>query len=133
MKRLAVATLAASLLAVPTISQAAPVINAPISQSGVVQVDWKPAKKKVVVKRKPNGTVTRKVVRKHGDHRVVTVKKWRNGNKYSSWRSHRPIHDYHRHGLRRPGRGQEWIRVGNDYLLVSILSGIIAGAVAASH
>ena len=30
-----------------------------------------------------------------------------------------------------PARGQEWIRVGNDYVLVSILSGIISGAIAA--
>ncbi|MGT2467250.1 RcnB family protein [Mesorhizobium atlanticum] len=29
-------------------------------------------------------------------------------------------------GLRRPGPGQEWIRVGNDYVLISILSGIVS-------
>ncbi|MER9265973.1 RcnB family protein [Mesorhizobium sp. M0410] len=29
------------------------------------------------------------------------------------------------------GSGQEWIRVGNDYLLVSVLSGLIFGAIAA--
>jgi len=39
--------------------------------------------------------------------------------------------DYGRYGLRRPGPGQEWIRVGNDYVLVSILSGIILGAIVA--
>ncbi|WP_292485033.1 RcnB family protein [Mesorhizobium sp.] len=27
--------------------------------------------------------------------------------------------------------GREWIRVGNDYLLVSVVSGIIFGAIAA--
>jgi Ni/Co efflux regulator RcnB len=37
--------------------------------------------------------------------------------------------EYH---LRRPGRGQERIRVGNDYLLVSILPGVIAGVIAAN-
>ncbi|TIQ49916.1 MAG: hypothetical protein E5X61_12930, partial [Mesorhizobium sp.] len=36
-----------------------------------------------------------------------------------------------RYGLRRPSRGQEWIRVGNDYLLVSVVSGIIFGAIVA--
>ncbi|RVA68100.1 hypothetical protein EN914_34910, partial [Mesorhizobium sp. M7A.F.Ca.CA.001.08.2.1] len=35
------------------------------------------------------------------------------------------------YGLHRPGRGQEWIRVGNDYVLVGILSGVIFGALAA--
>ncbi|MBZ9814787.1 RcnB family protein [Mesorhizobium sp. CA7] len=41
------------------------------------------------------------------------------------------VRDWNRYGLRRPGPGQEWIRVGNDYLLVSILSGIVFGAIAA--
>jgi Ni/Co efflux regulator RcnB len=132
MRRLALAALAATMLTVPSISQAAPVINPALAQSGIVQVDWKPAKKKVVMKRKPNGTVVRKVVKKRGDHRQVTVQKWRHGQKYANWKRHRPV-DYRRYGLRRPGHGQEWIRVGNDYLLVSILSGLIAGAVAAAN
>nr|WP_292073372.1 RcnB family protein [Mesorhizobium sp.] len=32
--------------------------------------------------------------------------------------------------MRRPDRGQEWIRVGNDYLLIGVVSGIIFGAIA---
>jgi Ni/Co efflux regulator RcnB len=39
--------------------------------------------------------------------------------------------DWRRNHLRRPGPGQEWVRVGNDYMLVSVLSGIIAGVIAA--
>ncbi|MDX8480197.1 RcnB family protein [Mesorhizobium sp. VK24D] len=41
------------------------------------------------------------------------------------------VRDWNRYGLRRPGPGQEWIRVGNDYLLVGIVSGIVFGAIAA--
>jgi len=41
------------------------------------------------------------------------------------------VRDWNRHGLRRPGPGQQWIGVGNDYLLVSVVSGIIFGAIAA--
>jgi Ni/Co efflux regulator RcnB len=62
---------------------------------------------------------------------VVNRNHWRNGQKYSSWKRHQPIRDYGRYGLRRPGPGQEWIRVGNDYVLVSVLSGLIFGAIAA--
>jgi Ni/Co efflux regulator RcnB len=62
---------------------------------------------------------------------VVKRSHWRNGQKYSNWKRHQPVRDWNRYGLRRPGPGQEWIRVGNDYVLVSILSGIIFGAIAA--
>jgi Ni/Co efflux regulator RcnB len=83
------------------------------------QVDWKKpdrhVKKRVVVKKKV----------------VVKRNHWRNGQQYSSWRRHQPVRDYRHYGLRRPGRGQEWIRVGNHYLLVSVVSGIIFGAIAA--
>ena len=62
---------------------------------------------------------------------VVRENYWRNGQKYSSWNHRQLICDYRHYGLRRPGPGQEWIRVDNDYLPVSIVSGLIFGAVAA--
>jgi Ni/Co efflux regulator RcnB len=104
--------------------QAAP-MNAPAApRSNYTQVDWqKPAKQ--IEKRKH---VEKRVVKKKV---VVNRNHWRNGQKYSSWKRHQPIRDYGRYGLRRPGPGQEWIRVGNDYVLVSVLSGLIFGAIAA--
>ncbi|WP_292515366.1 RcnB family protein [Mesorhizobium sp.] len=98
--------------------QAAP-LNAPNAPpSTYSQVDWK----------KPDKLVKKRVVVK----KKVIVKRnhWRNGQKYSHWKRHQPIRDYRHYGLRRPGRGQEWIRVGNDYLSVSVVSGIIFGAIA---
>jgi Ni/Co efflux regulator RcnB len=119
MKRLILSAVAASMLAASAFSgQAAPLAQPSAPQSNYAQVDWQ----------KPD---------RHFDKRVVVKKKvvkrshWRNGQRYSDWRRHRPVRDWNRYGLRRPGPGQEWIRVGNDYVLVSILSGIVFGAIAA--
>jgi Ni/Co efflux regulator RcnB len=120
MKRIVLSALAFSMLAATSLAgQAAPLNPSVAPQSNYTQVDWqKPGR---------NVDVRKRVVKK-----TVVVKRshWRNGQKYSSWRQHQPIRDYGRYGLHRPGRGQEWIRVGNDYVLVSILSGIIFGAIA---
>ncbi|MEH6677703.1 RcnB family protein [Phenylobacterium sp.] len=35
------------------------------------------------------------------------------------------VHDYHRYRLRPPPRGYAWHRVGNDYLLAAVATGII--------
>ena len=122
MKRIILSALAVSMLAATSLTGQAAPLNAPSApQSNYTQVDWqKPGthvdfRKRVIIKKRV----------------VVKNSHWRQGQKYSSWKRHQPIRDYGRYGLHRPGRGQEWIRVGNDYVLVSILSGIIFGAVAA--
>jgi Ni/Co efflux regulator RcnB len=35
------------------------------------------------------------------------------------------VHDWQRHGLHRPGRGQQWVQYGGDYLLVAAATGVI--------
>ena len=121
MKRIVLSVLAVSMLAATSLAGQAAPMNAPVApQSNYTKVDWqKPGHHNDVKKR-----VFKKKV-------VVKRNHWRNGQKYSGWRQHQPIRDYGRYGLHRPGRGQEWIRVGNDYVLVSVLSGIIFGAIAA--
>ena len=121
MKRIVLSVLAVSMLAATSLTGQAAPMNAPNApQSNYSQVDWqKPGHHNDVKKR-----VYKKKV-------VVKRNNWRNGQRYSSWKQHQPIRDYGRYGLHRPGRGQEWIRVGNDYVLVSVLSGIIFGAIAA--
>ncbi|WP_027058669.1 RcnB family protein [Mesorhizobium loti] len=125
MKRIVLSVLAVAMLAATSLTGQAAPMNAPVApQSNYIKVDWqKPGhhndgKKRVIQKR---------------FHKKVIVKRnnWRNGQKYSGWRQHQPVRDYGRYGLHRPGRGQEWIRVGNDYVLVGILSGVIFGALAA--
>jgi Ni/Co efflux regulator RcnB len=121
MKRIVLSAVAFSMLAATSLQGQAASMNAPAApQSNYSQVDWK--------------NPTHRQVKKHViQKKQVVVKRnnWRNGQKYSSWKRHQPVRDYGRYGLRRPGPGQEWIRVGNDYVLVSILSGIIFGAIAA--
>jgi Ni/Co efflux regulator RcnB len=119
MKRLILCAVSASMLAASALSgQAAPLNQPNAPQSNYTQVDWQ----------KPGRHVEKRVVKKKV---VVKRSHWRNGQKYSSWKRHQQVRDWHRYGLRRPGPGQEWIRVGNDYLLVSIVTGIIFGAIAA--
>ncbi|MDX8520336.1 RcnB family protein [Mesorhizobium dulcispinae] len=119
MKRLILSAVTASMLAASAFSgQAAPLVQPSAPQSNLTQVDWQ----------RPGRHVEKRVVKKKV---VVKRSHWRNGQKYSNWKRHRAVRDWNRYGLRRPGPGQEWIRVGNDYLLVSIVSGIIFGAIAA--
>ncbi|UVK41128.1 RcnB family protein [Mesorhizobium sp. AR10] len=121
MKRIILSAMAFSMLAATSLQGQAAPLNAPSApQSNYTQVDWQKSGKHVDVRKR---VVKKKV--------VVKRSHWRNGQKYSSWKRHQPIRDYGRYGLHRPGRGQEWIRVGNDYVLVSILSGVIFGAIAA--
>lgn len=121
MKRIVLSALAVAMLAATSMTGQAAPMNAPVApQSNYTKVDWqKPGHHNDVRKR-----VYKKKV-------VVKRNNWHNGQKYSGWRQHQPIRDYGRYGLHRPGRGQEWIRVGNDYVLVGILSGVIFGALAA--
>jgi Ni/Co efflux regulator RcnB len=121
MKRVILSALAFSMLAATSLTGQAAPLNAPNApQSNYSQVDWQ----------KP----THRDVKKHVIQKkkvVVKQNNWRNGQKYSSWKRHQPVRDYGRYGLHHPGRGQEWIRVGNDYVLVGILSGVIFGTLAA--
>ena len=128
MKRLVLSAVAASMLAASAMTgQAAPLTMPAAPQSAIVQVDWK----------KPGHHETRKPTHREVKKRVIVKKKvvkrndWRRGQKYSDWRRHQRV-DWQRHHLRRPDRGQEWIQVGNDYILVSILSGVIAGVIASN-
>lgn len=56
---------------------------------------------------------------------------WRKGERYADWKRRAPVQDYHRHGLRKPGRGQQWVKVDDSYLLMSVATGLILGIAAA--
>jgi Ni/Co efflux regulator RcnB len=76
----------------------------------------------------------RKQIERHADKRVVIKKhRWARGHKMTpAARRHIAyIHDYRRYRLRQPPRGQQWVRVDNDFLLVSIATGVIVGLVSA--
>ncbi len=79
-------------------------------------------------------------VYKHGNTRIiekkVVVKKnrWARGHRMSQAERRRThaVNDYRRYRLQPPPRGQQWVRVDNDFLLISIATGVIAGIVAAN-
>jgi Ni/Co efflux regulator RcnB len=75
---------------------------------------------------------------RHNDHRTthvvkkkVIVKKtrWQRGHRLPHGQHYVVVKDYGRYHLRRPPRGQHWVRVDNQYLLVGITSGIIAALI----
>jgi len=136
MKRLVLSAIAASMLAASAVSGQAAPLNAPVApQSAILQVDWKKPSGHEVKKpadhnwKKPaNREVKKQVIVKK---KVVQHPSWKRGQRYSDWRHQPRVNDWQRYHLRRPGIGQQWVHVGNDYLLVSILTGVIAGVVAA--
>ncbi|HEV2505527.1 MAG TPA: RcnB family protein [Mesorhizobium sp.] len=141
MKRLVLSAMAVSMLAASTLQGlAAPVATISVPQSNVTAVQWQ----------EPIRKDRRYEERRHGDRRydnrydrrtvekrviirkdVVREPHWKSGQRYREWKRYQGIRDYHRYGLRRPGAGQQWIRVGDQYLLVGIATGLIAGALAA--
>lgn len=62
---------------------------------------------------------------------VTKRNNWHKGERYSDWKRRPAVRDYHRHGLRKPSRGQQWVKVDNNYLLMSIATGVILGVTAA--
>ncbi len=59
--------------------------------------------------------------------RIAKHRKWYRGERYASWKKRDHVRDYRRHGLHKPGRGQQWIKVDDQYLLVSVATGFILG------
>ena len=59
--------------------------------------------------------------------RSAKQRKWHRGGRYANWKKRDHVRDYRRHGLRKPGRGQQWIKVDDQYLLVSVATGFILG------
>lgn len=73
-----------------------------------------------------------KNVYKHGnkkivEKRVVVKKRWARGYRLSPAERRRiaAVNDYRRYKLRAPPRGQQWVRVDNDFLLISVATGVI--------
>lgn len=82
--------------------------------------------------RAPHGKDFRRNDRRdHFDRRDQRRPHWSKGQRYSDWRRHQEIRDYKRYGLRKPGRGQHWVKVDDQFLLVTAATGIIASILAA--
>lgn len=96
MKRLIISTVAATLLVAP-MAQAQQQRPAQQSQQG--------QQKKV--------------------ERPIKKNQFRKGGKLSSPGRHAEIKDYRKQGLRAPGKGQRWVRVDGQSLLIAVATGAI--------
>jgi Ni/Co efflux regulator RcnB len=55
---------------------------------------------------------------------------WKKGQRVSDWKRRPAVRDWHRYDLKRPARGQQWVRVDRDYLLISMATGVVLGVIA---
>lgn len=69
--------------------------------------------------------------RHHAQRPAPSRKHWAKGQRVPDWQRKQHVRDYGRHGLRTPARGQQWVKVDNDYLLISLATGVILGLAAA--
>lgn len=120
MKRLVLSAIALSMLALP-ISQA---------NAGPRNDQSRYEQQQNVWKKKPGHDANRHY-RQNGRH--AESHRWERGHRVPAWQRKQAVRDYHRYGLRRPGHGQQWVRVDNDFLLISIASGLIGGIIAAQY
>ena len=68
---------------------------------------------------------------RHQAQRPAPVRhKFRQGQRIQNWQRQPHVRDYGRHGLRKPARGQQWVKVDNEYLLISLATGVILGLAA---
>jgi Ni/Co efflux regulator RcnB len=101
---------------------AATVLVAPIASTAQAQ-DWRkgqehhrPAGKHVVIEKKKVVVTKKRFVR---GHRMTQAER----------RHMAEVRDYRRYRLSAPPRGQRWVKVDNDFLLVGITSGVIASII----
>ncbi|OCO99503.1 MULTISPECIES: RcnB family protein [unclassified Ensifer] len=128
MKRLLIALVASSVLITPMAALAQP--------AGSFEVAQNYDRTRRPVDRDVDRHIDRRVDR-HVD-RHVTIEKRVIVNKKERWaRGHRltpaerrhmaQVRDYRYYRLRPPPRGQQWVRSGNDFLLISLATGVIVG------
>lgn len=126
-KRTILAAIAFSMLAAP-MAQAQSRYDGPRSNNHYSQP--KPSKPAA---RAPHHRpqAQRPSVKPHHAYRPAPARhKWRQGQKVQNWQRQPHVRDYGRHGLRRPAKGQQWVKVDNDYLLISLATGVILGLAA---
>lgn len=67
------------------------------------------------------------------DRRDMHKQRWTKGKKLSRAERRHIVNsrDYRRYNLRPPHRGEQWVRIDNQFLLVSAATGLIIGLAAA--
>jgi len=128
MKRLVLTAVAAAMLAAPVAqAQAGPRNEGPRYERHDSQWNAKPRYDNRY--EKYDNRYEKKVTKK----KVVRKQRWERGHRVPAWQRKHVVKDYHRYGLRRPAHGQQWVKVDNDFLLISIASGLIGGIIASQY
>ncbi|MER0237226.1 RcnB family protein [Fulvimarina sp. MAC8] len=71
--------------------------------------------------------------RRDARHERRVERRWHRGRALpSAYRGH-VVSDWRSHGLGRPHDGQRWVRVDNEYLLISAATGVIASIIASAR
>lgn len=83
---------------------------------------------RTTVQHKPNG---RTVVKKQTVVRKDTGRRWAKGQRFDRRyaTNYRVVNNYRDYRLSAPPRGYQWVRSGNDAVLIAITSGIIGAVV----
>ncbi|SFB37797.1 regulator RcnB of Ni and Co efflux [Rhizobium sp. NFR07] len=107
---------------------AATVLAGPIATTAQAQ-DWRHDRSRHVEKHVDKRVDKRVIVNKKV---VVHKQRWSKGHRMSAAERRRmaEVRDYRRYRLSAPPRGQHWVKVDNDFLLVGIASGVIASVIA---
>lgn len=83
---------------------------------------------RTVVKQKPHGrtVVKQKTVVRKADHR-----RWAKGQRFDRRHAanYRVVNDYRDYRLSAPPRGYQWVRSGNDAVLIALASGVIGAVI----
>ncbi|KQM57013.1 MULTISPECIES: RcnB family protein [unclassified Sphingomonas] len=119
MKKLILAAMTASLLATPMAASA---------QSRTV-IKERPGRTVVVERNRHGQNVRKTVVRQQ----PVRYTKWQRGQRFDRNRApnYRQIdyRAYRQRGVYSPPRGYQWVRSGNDAVLIAIASGVIGAVI----
>lgn len=127
-KKLIQASVAAAVMATPMIATSAEA--QPDRRTVTVQRDGDRVVR--TVDRRPNGTVVRKTTVNKAP--APAYRRWAKGQRFDRrYARNYAVVDYRRYRARRlwaPPRGYQWVRSGNDAVLVGITSGIVAATLA---
>ncbi|AHK44602.1 MULTISPECIES: RcnB family protein [Ensifer] len=125
MKRLLTALVASSFLITPVAAFAQPAGSFEVAQN-YDRYQRRPVDRHVDRHVDKHVTIEKRVI-------VKKKERWSRGHRLSpAERRHMAqVRDYRRYKLRQPPRGQQWVRVDNDFLLISLATGVIVGLTSA--
>ncbi|WP_429815881.1 RcnB family protein [Ensifer sp. B1-9] len=120
MKRLLIALVASSVLITPVAALAQPAGSFEVAQN--YDRSRRPVDRHVDRHVDKHVTIEKRVI-------VKKKERWARGHRLTpAERRHMAqVRDYRYYKLRPPPRGQQWVRVDNDFLLISLATGVIVG------